>query len=169
MNTKGDKLRICILFLIFTSCLFFFSHPVSASHDSSKVLFDESAPYPGKFFTINNIGPFGASGFATLLQENGYSVSRTTDRPLTSEKLQGYDVLVVMGNFRNYTADEVTAIKDFVNNGGGLLLVATSWGDVDGDQNFGFNKIAHSFGVSFANNEIVTDNSHYIFFKNFVL
>lgn len=167
MKFKGDKLVICFFFFLFIS-LFFSIHPVSAQTDDHKVLFDESGPYPGKFFTINNIGAFGSSGLAMLLQENGYSISRVTEKPLTPEKLSGYDVLIINGNFRNYTDDEVNAINDFVKNGGGLFLVATSWGEIDGDQNFSFNKIAHSFGVSFAYNEVITDNEHYLFFKNYV-
>lgn len=167
MEFKGDKLVYCIFFFLFIS-LFFSIHPVSAQTNDYKVLFDESQPYPGKFFTINNIGAFGSSGFATLLQENGYSVSRVTEKPLTTEKLRGYDVLIILGNFRNYTDDEVKAINEFVKNGGGLLLVATSWGEVDGDQNFSFNKIARSLGVSFAYNEVITDDEHYLFFNNFV-
>ncbi len=163
-----DKLKISILFLIFTYFLFLTISTVSAQDDVYKIIFDESEPYPGKFFTINNIGPYGSSGFATLLQDNGYSVSRLTDRPITPEKIRGYDILIIMGNYRNYTDDEVNTIKEFVKDGGGLFLVATSWGEIDGDENFGFNKIARSFGVSFANNEIITDNEHYIFFKNFV-
>ncbi len=122
----------------------------------------------GKFFTIYNIGTYGSSSFATLLEANGYSVDRITDKPITSEKLKGYNVLVIMSPFRNYTDDEVNAIKEFVNNGGGLFLVGSNWGDVDGDQNFAFNKIARSFGVDFANNEIVTDDQNYIFLSNFV-
>lgn len=167
MNIKGDKLRICILFLFFTSCLFFSINTVSALDDGYKILFDESEPYNSKFFTINNIGAFGSSGFATMLQENGYSITRVTDRPLTLEKLREYDVLIVMANYRNYTDEEVTAIKEFVKEGGGLFLAVTSWGDIEGYDDFTVNKIARSFGVSFTNNEVVVDSENYIFFKNF--
>lgn len=139
-----------------------------SAQDNNKVLFEESSPDYGTWFTVHNLGTYGASSYATLLEANGYSVSTLTDRPITSEKLKGYNVLILMAPYRNYTDDEVNAIKDFVNNGGGLFLVGTNWGDVDGNQNFAFNKIAKSFGVSFANNEIVTNDQNYLFFYNVV-
>jgi hypothetical protein len=141
---------------------------VSAADDSPNVLFDESQLYNGKFYSIFNIGTFGSSSFAVLLEQNGFKVTRLTDKPITSEKLKGYDVLVIMGSARNYTDNEISDIKTFVNNGGGLFLAGYGWGYDDGDQNYSFNKIAQSFGVTFANNEIVADDQHYLFFPNFV-
>lgn len=141
---------------------------VSAQNNNHNILFDDTGPYKGKVYSIYNIGTYGSSSFPALLEKNGFSVSRLTDRPITSEKLQGYDVLIIMGSGRNYTDEEVNSIKQYVNNGGGLFLVGYSWGLDDGDENFSFNKIARSFGVSFANNEIIADNQHYLFFTNFV-
>jgi eukaryotic-like serine/threonine-protein kinase len=138
-----------------------------AAAQNPKVLFDESK-HPNNFYSVYNLGPLGTSSFATLLEQNGFSVSRSTSGPINAEKLKGYDVLVLMGIGDNYTDDEVTAIKDFVNNGGGLYIIGSNWGDVDGDQNFSFNKIAQSFGVTFANNEIVTDDQHSIVYPIFV-
>jgi hypothetical protein len=114
------------------------------------------------------LGTFGSSSFATLLENNGYTVSSLTNGPITPQKLQGYDILVIMGPYGNYTDAEVNTINEFVNNGGGLFLVGNNWGNVDGGQNFSFNKIARSFGVDFANNEIVTDDQNNIFAPTFV-
>ena len=111
---------------------------------------------------------YGSSSFATLLENNGYTVSSLTNGPITPQKLQGYDILVIMGPYGNYTDAEVNTINEFVNNGGGLFLVGNNWGNVDGGQNFSFNKIARSFGVDFANNEIVTDDQNNIFAPTFV-
>lgn len=166
IGSKKFKYVFSIFFFILI--LFSFLNAVPAQDNNEKVLFDETGPYLGKFFTIYNMGTYGSSSFATLLQENGYSISRLTERPITYEKLRQYDVFIIMGSGRNYTDEEVNSIKEFVNNGGGLFLVGNNWGYDDGDENFSFNKIAKSFGVSFANNEIVTDNQHYIFFSNFV-
>lgn len=140
---------------------------VCAAAESHNVLFDETGTYYS-WFKIFNIENFGTSSFATLLQDNGYTVSRLTDKPITSEKLKGYDVLILMAPYRNYTDDEVNAIKKFVSDGGGLLLVGSNWGDVDGGSNFSYNKIAQSFGVSYANNEVVTDNQNFFLFNNFI-
>ena len=82
------------------------------------------------------MGTYGSSSLATLLEQNGYSVSTLTDGPITPEKLNGYNVLVLMGPYGNYTDAEVNTINDFVNNGGGLLLAGNNWGDVDGNQSF---------------------------------
>ena len=62
-------------------------------------------------------------GFATLLEENGYTVSKFTDKPITSHKLKGYNVFIIMGPYRNFTDDECFKIKDFVNKGGGTILI----------------------------------------------
>lgn len=132
---------------------------IFAAQDGPKVLFDETGPY-GKYYTIYNLGPYGASSFATLLEYNGASVSRLTDAPLTYEKLKNYDVLILMAPGRNYTDQEINDIKKFVNNGGGLLLVGEPWGPQDGDKNYAFNKIARSFGLDFAFNEIIIDTKH---------
>ncbi len=80
-------------------------------------------PDYGKSVTIFNIGTFGGSGFASLLESYGYTVSKNTEKPITPEKLEGYDVLIIMNAYRNYTDEEVNTIKKFVNNGGGLFLV----------------------------------------------
>jgi eukaryotic-like serine/threonine-protein kinase len=163
-----NKLKIILFIFLLIFPIFFSLNVVSAQDNGTKVLFDETGPYLGKFFTIHNIGTYGSSGFANLLEENGYSVSKLTDAPITSDKLKGYKVLIIMAQYRNYTDEEVNAIKDFVNNGGGLFLVGSNWGDVDGNQNFAFNKIARSFGVDFANNELVTNDQNYIFFSSVV-
>ncbi|MGZ7095070.1 MAG: DUF4350 domain-containing protein [Methanobacterium sp.] len=158
LNFKSLK-RAFIVLLLFL-ILFSFFNAVSAQ-ENKKILFDESNPTFGKLNTIHSIGTYGSSGFANLLQENGYSVSALKDTPITPEKLKGYDVLIIMAQSRNYTDEEIQTIKNFVNNGGGLLLIGNTWGKVDGDQNFAFNKIAKSFGVSFAYNEVVTNDQNY--------
>jgi hypothetical protein len=162
---KSSFKTIILIFILYASLI---SLPAAyAAQDSTKVLFDETGAY-GTFYKIFNIENFGTSSFATLLQENGYSVSRLTDKPITPDKLKGYDVLILMAPYRNYTDDEINTIKQFVNNGGGLLLVGSNWGDVDGGSDFSYNKIAQSFGVTYANNEIVTDPENSFLFPNFV-
>jgi Protein kinase domain/Domain of unknown function (DUF4350) len=163
-----NKLKIILFIFLLIFPIFSSLNIVSAQDNTTKVLFDETGPWLGKFYTIHNMGTYGSSGFANLLELNGYSVSKLTDAPITADKLKGYDVLIIMAQYRNYTDDEVNAIKDFVKKGGGLFLVGSNWGDVDGNQNFAFNKIARSFGVDFANNELVTNDQNYIFFSSIV-
>ncbi len=149
--------------------LFLSLNLVSAQdNNNTKVLFDETHPDQTTIFSIYNMGTYGSSSLATLLEQHGYSVSSLTNGPITPGKLNGYNVLILMAPYGNYTDAEVNTIKEFVNNGGGLFLVGTNWGDVDGNQSFAINKIAESFGVNFANNSIVTDNQNNIFAPTFV-
>lgn len=171
INISRDNhknIKYCIIIFLFIFYILLSVNTASANVNNSKVLFDETGPLFGKFFTAHNVGTYGSSGFAALLQQNGYDVSVMTDRPITAEKLSGYNVLIIMGQHRNYTDEEVGVIKDFVNNGGGLLLIGDTWGNVDGAQDYGVNKIAQGFGVSYANNEIVTNDQNYLFFYNII-
>jgi Protein kinase domain/Domain of unknown function (DUF4350) len=168
LNFSLKSLKVILLFILLIFPIFLSLNVVSAQDNNTKVLFDEMNPTYGKLNLIHSIGTYGSSSFATLLESNGYTVSKLTDGPITSDKLQGYDVLIIMGQYHNYTNEEVNVIKDFVHNGGGLYLLANNWGDVDGNQNYAWNKIARSFGVSFENNQIVTNDKNYIFFQNVV-
>ncbi len=166
LNFASKKFKLVFILFLVMPLLFFSSlHIASAQPNNNKILFDESSSNWGKYNTIHSIGTYGSSGFANLLQSYGYSTSAYTDKPITPELLKNYGVLVIMDQTRNYTDDEINAIDDFVNNGGGLLIIGSTWGNTDGDQNFGFNKIARSFGVSFANNEILVDDHDYVFFS----
>ncbi len=133
---------------------------VVAAQSNPKVLFDETGPY-GKDFTIYSIGPLGASSYANLLQNNGFTVSKITNAPISDESLKGVNVLVVMAPARNYTDNEINTINNFVKNGGGLFLLGDNWGNEDGGSDYAFNKLAKSFGVAYANNSLVLDSSNY--------
>ena len=68
--------------------------------------------------------PDNAQGLVDLRPDD---VFRTTDQrcTITRRGLRGYDVLAVCGNgSRPYSRAEKSAVKDFVENGGGLLLAA---------------------------------------------
>jgi len=162
-----NKLKFFIFVSLLILSILISSNVIAAQDNSSQVLFDETGPY-GKYYTIYSIGPWGASSFATLLQENGFRVSRLTEMPITSEKLKGYNVLILMAPARNYNDEEINDIKAFVSNGGGLLLLGDVWGVEDGDENYSFNKLARSFGVDFTYNNIVTDLNHFIEYSYYV-
>lgn len=168
LNLPDKSLKLVFIFFLLIPLLFSSLNIASADSDNNKILFDESNPNFGKFNTVHSIGTYGSSGFATLLQENGYSVSINKDKTITPELLKDYSVLIIINQARNYTDNEVKTIKDFVNNGGGLLIMGSNWGNIDGDQNFSYNKIAKSFGVSFANNEIVNNDKDYVFVSDMI-
>lgn len=145
-----------IKYTLLLSILFFvlISTPNMVSAAEGKVLFDESGSY-GKYFTIYNIGPTGSSIFANLLESNGYKIYKTDSKPITLNTLKQYDVVILMLPYRNYTDSEISALKEYVNNGGGLFLMGTAFGVEDGGDNAIFNRIARSFGVDFAYSQMV--------------
>lgn len=57
------------------------------------------------------------------LTDRGYIIDTLTATPITPPSLNGYDVFVIPQAHYYYTSDEVKAIKDFVLNGGGLLVI----------------------------------------------
>ncbi len=142
--------------------------PIHASNEKPSVVFDETGPYYN-FFTIFNLGGTGSSIFANLLESNGFSVSRLTGSPITDQNLQEHDVLIVMAPARNYTDDEIQSIKKFVNDGGGLFLLGDNWGVEDGNENYAYNLLAQSFGLSFSYNEALVDSENYIGLHDFVI
>lgn len=170
MKFKGvlcsKRFKLLPLFILIIFSLIIIPNTVVAQYNSN-VLFDESGPYY-KYFTIYNLGPYGASGYANLLEKNGFSVNRLTEAPITTEKLKGYDVLILMAPARNYSDEEINAIHKFVNEGGGLFILADGWGTQDGDENYSFNKIARSFGLDFSYNSVVTDPKNYLGIPNYI-
>ena len=69
--------------------------------------------------------------FAELITNDGYTVTRNA-RSFTRSGLKGYDVLVIVNASgpqsqrasSAFTEEECLAVRDWVNSGGGLLLVA---------------------------------------------
>ena len=134
-----------------------------AGSSDYKVVFDETRLLErskgGYFNQISETEWYGGSYFADVLRRNGFSVSKISTKPITYEKLRGYDVLIILSSDGYYTDDEIDAIEKFVKNGGGLLLARTPWrwGDY-----YASNGIAKRFGVSFAKGGHVCDaTDHY--------
>lgn len=113
--------RVLLVFSLLLLPLLFVT-TICCAQDSPQVLFDESGPY-GKFYTIYNVETYGASSFAAMLEENGFTVSRLTDKPITSDKLKGYSTLILMAPGRNYTSEELNSIKEFLVK----VVVFLSW------------------------------------------
>ena len=110
------------------------------------------------------------SKWAGILAENGFQVDQLTQGYITSDLLANYDVLVI-GEPQDilFSDDEIAAIHSFVNGGGGLLL-GTSWYKYN--QPDILNPISSVFGVKFRLDEIMddTDNngqSYYPLITNF--
>lgn len=162
----SNKLKLLYGLSLLTLMVLLFSNVVMAQ-ERPGVVFDETGPY-GKYYLMYNLGSYGSSSFASLLEKNGFEVFQLNQAPITSEKLRNYDVLILMAPGRNYTSDELNAIKLFVNDGGGLFLLGDGWGVEDGDENYAFNSVAKTFGVSFSYNSIVVDPNDNLGYMDYI-
>lgn len=118
--------------------------------DEGKVLFDNAhAQMAGNAdWVING----GYSDFADTLKQQGYVVEENT-QTLQASILQKYNVLVIPEPNRRFAASEITAITDFIQNGGGVLFIADHDGsdrDNDGyDSVKIYNEFVAEFGFTF--------------------
>ncbi|NJC87270.1 MAG: DUF4350 domain-containing protein [Desulfuromonas sp.] len=83
------------------------------------VLFDEGHGQP---FLARGERPLDLSALAGVFATAGYEV-RTTSQPLESAQLTGIDVLISSGAFQPFTPEEVSAVRAFVERGGGLAVM----------------------------------------------
>lgn len=88
----------------------------------------------------NSVEPWGF-GLARAKLEDSATVTTRDSGSLTYRTLMKYDVLVIASFDKKYTSAEVDAIKQFVENGGGLLLL----GDIDSENT----SVSQAFNVSF--------------------
>lgn len=81
--------------------------------------------------TSNNNRILNWTDWADYIRGEGYAVDVLTEGPISTEKLAGYDVLIIAepdvttSGPAYFTTEENEAIKSFVENGGGLLLMGT--------------------------------------------
>ena len=124
-----------------------------------KVLFDEthkpSGGYPGNA-TIEE----AYADWAQLLRTWGWTVESKTSGPITYEVLQNYCVVVIPEPTVDYTDTEVAAIKQYVQDGGGVLILG-EWGSFAQGQGIFpvVNELAAPFGLSFMD-DMVYDPLH---------
>jgi len=141
-------------------------NPQDALSPKGRVLFDETRPQPydiggvivpdTAYNLIAEEAWWGSSDLATLLREDGFEVFSESARPLTADKLRGFDVLVVILSNDDYTSSETEVIYEFVQEGGGLFLVPNAW---VGREIYSINCIARRFGLTFAANGALTDST----------
>jgi len=72
-----------------------------------------------------DFGP-GFEEFRKMLKDLGYNVTLYYGS-LTPEILSNYDVLLIGTAWGKFTEEEISAIVNFVDNGGGLLLTGLGW------------------------------------------
>jgi len=116
------------------------------SQSGQVVLFDEAHTGLGSAAFI----PGNASLFAWILEEHGYETDMNFDQQIDSGILSGVDILVLGFPMVALTGAEVTAIDNFVQGGGGLLLIGT-----DNNPTWHFtpenlNPLSSLYGVTFS-------------------
>ncbi len=99
------------------------------------------------------------SELGQILRDNDFDVEPYTEFMILTKNLKDVDVLVFgCPNSSKIRSQEIDAIKKFVNNGGGLLLLSLSGGDRGLMNNM--SKVSEDFGISFDNTAVKDDRSN---------
>ena len=70
------------------------------------------------------------SVWVSKLVEGGYIVETHTSGSVTYEVLENYDVFIIPQAYMQYSSEELLAIKSFVLNGGGLIVIGDDYPSV---------------------------------------
>lgn len=94
--------------------------------------------------------PANASRFSSLLMEYGHTIITNFNQSLDSGILDTFDIFMLFFPQVELTAGEVTAIQDFVDNGGHLLLVGIDHREtVSNYTSQPLNAISETYGIAF--------------------
>jgi hypothetical protein len=160
---KAWKISILLLFLLVSVSLWpamssgpvnvltetSVSHKTSQTFASANILVDEHHTRNASDMWT----PGNASMFGWLLMEHGYNVSNNWDAPLDSGILDDYDVLCLFFPMIPLTTGEVTAVHNFVNAGGGLLMVGVDYTNIGWEYTAAnLNPISETYGITFHEN-----------------
>ncbi len=118
---------------------------IQVSQTGYTVLFNEAHTALGSATII----PGNASFFAWILEEHGYQTEMNFDQQLDSGILAGVDILVLFFPMVALTAGEVTAVNNFVQAGGGLLLVGTDNSPAWHFSSANLNTLSQTYGITF--------------------
>ena len=114
--------------------------------ETAKILFDESHCARGSDMWT----PGNASVFSAILEAHGYESSTNWDESLDSGILATYDILCLFFPQIALSSGEVTAIQNFVESGGGLLLVGVDYTICDWQYSpEHLNLVSEIFGITF--------------------
>ncbi len=130
-----------------------------------RILFDETHNEYWGSRIDEQLAPLAAD-----LRERGYQVSALRDGQITSEFLSNHDILVIPEPFdppKPFTDQEIEAIREFVQRGGGLLLISVGWSWVDYTERpineNPANQLARALGAGITvNDDLLADPTHHI-------
>lgn len=107
------------------------------------ILFDNSH---GNLFTFEDVDLLE---FKSLLESLGYNILDNLENTMSLQDLINVKILIIGVPTSELSKVEIQRVKDFVRNGGALLLVQSHGGDHL--QNTNLNELASSFGMKFEN------------------
>ncbi len=115
------------------------------------VMFDGSRE---QFWSPFDVGFFGYSELGVMLREDGFLVSEVNLPVTFSLQVEPRGSVFVMGPAagQKYTPKEIQAVKDYVKNGGGLLILAEG---VEGRGDNFQNPLSSQFGMVFTTGAVV--------------
>ncbi|MHA1769147.1 MAG: hypothetical protein ACTSV3_04785 [Candidatus Thorarchaeota archaeon] len=117
-----------------------------------RILFDQTQNERGRLDTTY-------SELGELLRDNDYDVEPYTEFMILEKNLKGVDVMVFgCPNSSKIRPPEIEALKKFVRNGGGLMLLSLSGGDRGLMNNM--SQISEEFGISFDNTAVKDERSN---------
>ena len=100
------------------------------------------------------------SDFTHFLFTSGYKLGKIQAGFNSLKKLETYNTIIISSpNNVKLTEEEINNLENFVKNGGGLLIVSSSGGDISNKTNL--NEITRKFGFEFEPDEI-QDSLNYV-------
>ncbi|MFX1382955.1 MAG: hypothetical protein ACFFBP_10980 [Promethearchaeota archaeon] len=98
--------------------------------------------------------------FTEFLFSSGYKLGKIQAGFDSASKLENYDmILLSTPKNSNLTRNEIEVLDEYVKNGGSLLIVSSSGGDLINGTNL--NELSHIFGFEFVPDE-VNDSMNYV-------
>lgn len=144
--SKTKAIQILVMALVLVS-LFASISIASASNPKAKILIDD---YHGA-----DLG----SVLKNELTDRGFKIEVNTGTPLDGIALGKYNVLVIAIPDKEISESEINAVLNFVEDGGGLLLLGEAGGVIDS-----MNNLSMNFGVQF-NKDILVDPSNHLHYS----
>lgn len=93
--------------------------PCSALAENPQLLFDQGHR---QVFVIEKEGPLQLGSLAETFHQQGWYVSQTRE-PLSARTLAGVDALIISGAFSPLAAEEISAVLDYLRQGGKLAVM----------------------------------------------
>jgi beta propeller repeat protein len=151
MNT--DRMRKFCIFLILVGVFSGFKNiSIEGSTEECTILYDGYHSLHGEpvYSTFNSQLP------------DRFTVEYTYDL-LTREKINNFDILLISDPVRTFSEEEISSITQFVEEGGGLLLMGQGWYWVNYHKEpigeYPLNHIAREFGVTIHGDNIIDPTS----------